>query len=265
MYDDYVVITHKLPKELKSINIYGLADWHIGSAEADENLIEKQVQTILKDKAGYCVIAGDLLNNGLKQSKTNTYEEVLNPIAQKERVYELLKPLAEAGKILAVTDGNHEYRSVREVGVSPLYDICCRLQIEHLFRPYQCLMKLCFGLSGFGRAGGQNVYGGLVIHGSGRNKHRKYEMTVEGIDFCVSGHTHQPELASRGKIRLDLIRGTAKQVNFKSLICQPALMHGGYGIQKEYEPTGTGEIQYLTLGTIEADKVKKMEFHTRQI
>lgn len=264
MKSDYEVIKHQLSPELPELHIYGLADWHIGSKECDMNLIQKTVKTILEDPCGYAVIAGDMMENGLKNSKTNIYESVLSITEQKDTVYELLKPLAEAGKILAITDGNHEYRSVREVGVSPLYDIACRLRIEDVFRPYMCLMMIQFGRCGFGRPDSQNTYFGLVIHGSGRNKHRKYEMVIEPLDFSVSGHTHQPELASRGKIRIDS-RGTAKQVNFKSLVVCPALQHGGYGIQKEYEPTGTGEIQYLTLKTIRSDKVKRMEFHTIQL
>lgn len=264
MKSDYEVIKCKLSREHKEVHIYGVADWHVGSAECDMGMIEKTIKTILKDKDGYCVIAGDLLNNGLKQSKTNTYEETMMPYEQKEVVYELLKPLAEAGKILAITDGNHEFRSVREVGVSPLYDIACRLRIEDVFRPYMCLLMVQFGRCGFGREGSYNTYYGLVIHGASRNKHRRYEMTIEPLDFCVSGHTHQPEMASRGKIRIDA-RGVAKQVNFKSLIICPALTHGGYGIQKEYEPTGTGEVQYLTLKTIERDRVKRMEYHTSQL
>ena len=264
MRGDYEVIKCNLPEDLKEVHIYGLADWHVGSKECNMEMIEKQIKAILKDKCAYVTVAGDLLNNGLKQSRTNSYEEILSVPAQKEKVYELLKPLAEAGKILCITDGNHEYRSVREVGVSPLYDIACRLRLEDVFRPYMCLLMVQFGKCSFGRPTSKNTYFGMVIHGASRNKHRKFEMTVEPLDFCVSGHTHQPEMASRGKIRIDA-RGTAKQVNFKSLVVCPALTHGGYGIQKEYEPTGTGELQYLTLGTIERDKVKRMEYHTKQL
>jgi predicted phosphodiesterase len=264
MKSDYEVIKCKLSPELPEVHIYGLADWHIGSKECDMDLINKTVKTILEDPCGYAVIAGDLMDNGLKNSKTNVYEQVMQPWEQKEKVCEILRPLAKAGKILCATDGNHEARSRRECDISPIYDIMARFSQEDLFRPYMCLLMVQFGRCGFGRADSQNTYYGLVIHGASRNKHRKYEMTIEPLDFSVSGHTHQPELASRGKIRIDS-RGTAKQVNFKSLIVCPALKHGGYGVQKEYEPTGTGEIQYLSLKTIKSDKVKRMEYHTIQV
>lgn len=267
MKSDMEMIKCVLPRTMDEIHIYGLADWHIGSKECDTEFIKKTIKVILDDPCGFAVIAGDLLDNGLKNSKTDCYSAILNPHEQLEACYEYLLPLAEAGKILCATDGNHEYRSVRETSVSPLYTIMCRLpgHLEDVFRPYMCLLDLKFGECGFGRAGSYNTYYGLVTHGSSRNKHRKFEVgAFDGLDFCVSGHTHQPEYASRGKIRIDS-RGVAKHVNFKSLIVCPALQFGGYAIQKEYEPTGTGEIQYLSLKKIRADKTKRMEFHTIQI
>lgn len=266
MYGDYEVIKHKLPKELEFVNLFGIADWHVGSPECNMRQIEGTINAILEDEHNYCVIAGDALNNGLKQSKTNSYLEILSPMQQKEKLYELLKPLAEEGKILAVCDGNHEARSVITVGVSPLYDTCCRLRIEDVFRQNMCLVKLQFGVQGFGRKDQQNTYGGLVIHGASKARHQKYEVgAIEGLDWCISGHTHQPEMTSRSKIRLDLITGTAKPVHFQSLVCCPALTHGGYGVQKEYMPTAFDELQYITLRSIGSDKIKRMEYHTRQL
>lgn len=271
MKSDFSVITHKLPKEingkpLESISIFCLGDWHIGSKQCDGQFIQDQIDMILESPDRFCVITGDCLNNGLKQSRTNSYEEVIQAgHDQAEVLYQYLKPLAEANRILAVVDGNHEHRSLELVGSSPLYGVCCRLGIEDLWRPYMCLLKICFGECGFGRKGSQNVYGGLVIHGSSRNKHRKYEMCFDNISFCCSGHTHQPEIASRSRIKLDLIRGVAGEVPFKSIVAAPALTHGGYAIQKEYEPSGTREVQWLTLHAIKADREKKMSVHSMQI
>jgi hypothetical protein len=261
---DMEVIKCVLPN-IPECHIYGLGDWHIGSKECDMHTIHKTIEAILDDPFGYAVVIGDILDNGLANSRTNIYEQVYMPTEQKEIAYEILKPLADAGKILAVTDGNHEYRSIRSGSISPLYDICCRLRIEDLFRPYMCLLMVQFGQCGFGRPGSYNTYFGLAMHGGGgRNKGKRYEMTIEPLDFSIQGHTHSPEYVSRGKIRIDA-RGTAKQVNFKSLVVCPTLKHGGYGVQKQYEPTGIGEIQYLSLKTIKSDKVKRVEFHTIQL
>lgn len=245
VFDDMTLIVHKLSMKYPYINIYGIGDKHIGSKECDIKRLKKQVEMILDDEYGYCVICGDLINNGLKNSKTNTYQEVIQPAMQKELMYEIYKPLAYNGKILAGVPGNHCERTVKEAGTNPMYDVFCRWNIPHLYRENIALLKINLGSRKDGQR--QISYAGLVTHGSSKNKHHKFVMGFDGIDFAISGHTHTPEYTPRGKIRIDLKNETAKKVGYKEIVVDSSLESGGYAIKNEYEISAPPETQILKL------------------
>ena len=115
MYDAFAVIKHVLPRDYTHINIYGMSDAHIGAKESSLATLRAWVRTVLDDPYGYVIVAGDMINNGIKDSKTNVYEEVMPPRQQKRVCAEIFKPLADAGRILAWIPGNHEERSARSV------------------------------------------------------------------------------------------------------------------------------------------------------
>lgn len=123
MLNDFVMVKQKLPWDYPYIHIYPCADVHAGSIEHDEKLFRLWVQTVHDDPYGYAVLAGDMMNNGVKTSKTNVYEETMRPSQQKEYLFDSLKPIKE--KILGACGGNHCYRNIREVDDDPLYDVFC--------------------------------------------------------------------------------------------------------------------------------------------
>ena len=265
MLNDFEMICIDLPKKHKKINVYALGDVHVGSAEFNETAIKKKIQIILDDPDGVVALCGDLGDFGLKNSKTNVYQQTMNPASQVEYIYDLFKPLAEAGKIIAAVPGNHEERLVREVGVCPLYDLCVRWGISDRYRENVAIVKLTFGSLNGGKA--RQIFAGIVTHGSTRNKHRKFTASFDNIDFAISGHTHTPEYSQRGKIRVDTLHGVAKHVAYKEIVVDAHLKPGGYGLKKEYEIAAPPELQFLECYTerINGYFDKRMDFHSIQI
>ena len=137
--DDFILINSKFIDKEK-LNVYPLGDVHIGSKEFDLKLFQQWIEMVKSDPNGAVVIVGDVMNMGLRNSKSNVYEEKLSPMEQKEFCYELLSPISE--KIIAGCPGNHEYRMVKEVGTNPLYDVFCRMRIEDRYRENVCFIKL---------------------------------------------------------------------------------------------------------------------------
>ena len=125
-YDELIDI--RLPKTFSHINIYTFGDKHIGSAQANIQLLKKQINDVKADELGVLIICGDMLDFGLKNSKTNIYESVLTPFQQKELLYELLEPVAE--KIIAIIPGNHEDRGFQRNWINPMYDVACSLKLK---------------------------------------------------------------------------------------------------------------------------------------
>ena len=87
MLDDFVLINHTF-NDVPFINIYPLGDVHLGSKECNIELFKQWIEMVQSDPFGYVVVIGDVMNMGLKNSKSNVYEEVLTPVQQKEALYE---------------------------------------------------------------------------------------------------------------------------------------------------------------------------------
>ena len=242
MLSDFQMIVHKLPDNLPYINIYPLGDVHLGSKECNTDLLRKWLKMVYDDPFGYVVVVGDLLNMGLRNSKTNVYEEVLNPQQQKELCYELLKPIK--GKILAGCSGNHEYRNVREVGTNPLYDVFCRLQIEDVYRENACFIKLSLGKRKKDR---QVAYGITLTHGSTKNKDLQWTYSVDNCDLFINGHTHDAIHKPVGKIVMDMQNEVVRTVPVHDVVVIPFQEYGGYAIRGKYLPNHLGQFQRITL------------------
>lgn len=239
MLDDFQLIRSTFEDKL-FLNVYPLGDVHIGSKEFDLELFKQWVEAVKSDPNGAVVIIGDMMNMGLKNSKSNVYEETLSPMAQKELCYELLNPIAD--KIIAGCSGNHEHRAVKEVGANPLYDVFCRMRIEDRYRENVCFIKLTVGKQGKN----PNTYGVVLTHGSSKSKDEKWTYSVDGCDCFISGHTHLGTHQPMSKIRMDLTHDKVKTVGYQHIVVQPFQRYGGYAIRNKYMPVAIGQFQCIT-------------------
>lgn len=244
MINDFVVIQRKFPRALRCIRIYPLFDLHIGAKECNMKLALRWRERVLNDPEGYVILGGDLINNGVKDSKTNVYEETMMPRAQEDTLCEFLKPLVNADKILGWHDGNHEYRSAKAVDHCPGYTCACRLGIEHLYRQNACFYKISLGAAKKDR---QITYAIVSTHGASRNKHDKFTHCVENADVYVSGHTHTEEISTVSVLRMDLYSGTVKPRAIKRCIVSSFLDYGGYAMRAEHAPQVREDIQVIVL------------------
>ena len=239
MLDDFCMITASYD-DFDHLNLYPIGDVHIGSREFDLGLFEKWIETIKNDPNGAVVIIGDMMNMGLRTSKSNVYEEKLSPMEQKEVCFELLAPIAD--KIIGGCSGNHEYRAVKEVGMNPLYDVFCRMRIEERYRENVCFIKLTVGKQGKN----PNTYGLVLTHGSSKAKDERWTYSVDGCDCFISGHTHLGTHQPLGKIRMDLIHNKVKTVGYQHIVVMPFQSYGGYAVRGKYLPNHLGQFQCIT-------------------
>ena len=240
MLDDYVLIQSNY-ENLDHLNIYPIGDVHIGSKEFDLELFKQWIDMVKNDPNGAVVIIGDMMNMGLRNSKSNVYEENLSPGEQKELCYELLLPIAD--KIIGGCSGNHEYRAVKEVGMNPLYDVFCRLRIEDRYRENVCFIKVTVGKQGKN----PNTYGVVLTHGSSKSKDDKWNYSVDGCDCFISGHTHDADHTPKGKIRMDLTHNKVKTVGYQHVVVIPFQRYGGYAVRGKYMPNHLGQFQTILL------------------
>lgn len=198
MLPDELMIVRNVPMG-ENIRLMPLSDVHVGSKEFDEVLFREWKDSL--KPTDLVVIVGDMINNSIKSSVGNIYEETMMPSAQKEWIYNELKDIAP--QILCAVGGNHERRSVREVDDDPLYAVMCRLKREDVYRSGACFCKVRFG-GGTDRtkitSRNRPVYNIAVLHGASNGmymstsgaKTERFAMSIANCDLLISGHTHKP-------------------------------------------------------------------------
>lgn len=242
MKSDFDMICHKLPSDIEEMHLYGSGDWQIGSENFDENLFLKWQDRVLKDPFGYIVLIGDLVNNGLKTSKTNTYRERYQPHEQRKILRKYLEPMKD--RILGVNAGNHELRSVDTADSCPLYDVMDKLELGHLYRENLAFIDLSVGRRSADR---QVNYQIVLGHGASSAKTNKFRRTIEGMDVLVTGHIHQPESSFPAKLVIDTHNKVVRTVGYIHLVVPTFEQYGGYVARGMYEPFDVTKTPMLKL------------------
>ena len=161
-----------------------LSDLHIGVSDCDE--IKDTIDFILSIPNMYVVIGSDIIENVIRNSKGDIYSCNLNPTEQVHKAVELLKPLVDADRVLAVeAGGNHELRTWEASFISIPQMICSLLGIPQL-------------LKGAMTIGYINVNKVTYMFGT-MHKHKKNMDYYDymNMDVLVGQHTHSLECSER--------------------------------------------------------------------
>ena len=239
MLDDLKIIEFSVPNATEGIRIYPLADLHIGDEKTQLKEFYKFKEKVLADPFAYIVLNGDLMNNALKNSISNVYNDTMRPADQKKWVAKELEDLRD--RIICAASGNHENRSKKDVDDDPTYDIMCKLDIEERYRPIACFVYLRIGNYWKSRKNRPVPYTMLVQHGvrggtTAMMNHVKYVNNYEGIDLSIFGHSHAPEQKPTSKLMFDVQNRQITQRNCLTVIATAWQEYGGYGQQKQLSP-----------------------------
>lgn len=252
MKSDNEMIVHHFPGD---ISVYPISDVHLGASEHLAEAWERFRRGVLAQKDAYVILNGDLINNATRSSVSNIFEETMRPREQKRQIVEMLAPLRD--RILCITSGNHERRSVKDADDDPTYDIACKLDLEDLYRPNLAFLKLSCGADnardGTDRAG--RCYAFAVTHGAGGgiytgaavNRNERFGNVIEGLDCLVVGHTHKGAVTRPEKLVIDLHRAQVYPQTYTVVSSVSWLAFGGYAAQKMLLPAGAGDPQVIRL------------------
>ena len=80
MLDDFILINDKFD-DVPELHIYPLGDVHIGSKECNMELLKKWMEIVKNDPFARVVIIGDIMNMGLKNSKSNSELSITESIS----------------------------------------------------------------------------------------------------------------------------------------------------------------------------------------
>lgn len=205
----------------------------------------------------FVTLGGDLINNATRSSVSNIFEDTMRPSEQKKVMAEMLKPLAKEGRILCAVPGNHEGRSGKDADDDPVYDICAKLDIEHLYRPNIAFVKIQMGKKiGSMPNGTKNpTYTLVVTHGSGGgiytgaavNRNERFGYYMDGADALIVGHTHKPFITKPMKLVIDKHNNRVSYKQFVVVSDCAWQRYGGYATKKQLQPQTVAEPQILEL------------------
>ena len=255
------VVTITLPKDVHEIEIVPLSDAHIGDPLANEKAFVDMVRYISEKPNCYAILNGDLLNNAIKSSVSDTYTEVLSPMEQLVKMVTILRPIQ--GRILAILQGNHEARTWRESGIDVTRLIARELGVEDRYAEGMAYIILRFGDLGATRHHQKARYTILATHGSGGGKtvggkaNRLADLvSIIDADIYLYGHTHETIIFKESFWRIDLNNDNASLVDRMFVNSGAFLDWGGYAESKQLRPSSITPVHIILSG----DK-RKMSAH----
>lgn len=255
---DFDMIVHQFPNN-NDITIIPVSDVHLGALEHYAEEWKSFCKKIETSPNTYILLMGDLLNNSVRNSVANPFDEVMRPKEQKKVMVEQLKPIKD--KILCSVSGNHERRSLKDSDVDLSYDIMAKLDIEHLYRENMAFLKIqvgrrthedkaaCSYMFGVTHGSGGGIYTGASV-----NRNERFGYLVEGIDCLVVGHTHKGTVSRPSKLVVNPYADKVTLRPFTVISAESWLNYGGYAAQKMLLPSESGNPQKIILSGKEKNK-----------
>lgn len=232
----------KLDTTKNNFQLMVLGDMHIGDKLCDLDLIKETLDYVKKTKDCYVILNGDLINNALKTSKSDSYQEQMTIEEEQDLLIDLLKPIKD--KILVMASGNHEYRTSLLAGINPLRAVAYALGIKDKFVENSYVLTIEFGVA-HGMKNLKNKYVVYGIHGGsggGRragataNALQDMSLILPNADLYIHSHTHTTINYNDMVFLYDSKTQRLKEHQRTYYNANAFLKYGGYAEQKGYKP-----------------------------
>lgn len=250
MLPEFQMITHEFNQP---ITIIPISDVHYGALEHCAKEWLEFCKMIDQSPNTYIILGGDLINNNVRTCGfINPYDELIRPRDQKKKMVEFLEPIKD--RILCCVSGNHEARSMKDDDVDITYDIMAKLDIEDVYRPNMCFMKVSLGHRKHDNTPIQS-YTFAVTHGAGGgiytgatvNRNERFGNVIEGLDCLIVGHTHKGTVSKPSKIVIDRKNDKVSMQHYTVISMVSWLNYGGYAMKKMLLPSHVADPQKLKL------------------
>jgi len=231
-----VQVVRAITKEKKKYLI-PFGDIHIGSPYVNLTKIEEWVKWMVDNNA-WCIGMGDWAEAATRYSVgAGVYEQTMTIDDQIKYLHNLFEPLAEKGLLLGIIEGNHEFRTFKEVGVNISKQLARLLHVPYM------------GYGSFARLVVNNYgYTVFATHGSTGSAlpHTKMKSCIDlariyAADLYLMGHVHELADYSYKIKHLDVRNKKVIQLK-KHFVLTGAYVEyeGSYAQMKNLVPTRTG-------------------------
>ena len=235
MFPETKPIIFKCPKEFDFVELYPIHDLHIGNPCCDINRYDRLKRHILSAPNRFVCWIGDLMENALPGSKSDPLTQTMSPFEQREFVVGEFRALKN--RTVSCQDGNHEgNRSTKMAGLYPLYDAACIAGMEERYRSTYSVVDIHVGHGADGHENRQQRYIGFLAHKAKDMKNFGSADCLEGFDFFLFGHDHDPREHARSHIVYDRTNRSVRARSIETVNCGSFLTYGGYGAANGYRP-----------------------------
>jgi hypothetical protein len=244
-----------------SLTLIPIGDIHLGSPACDSQKLSETIKWVLGRPDTYVIGMGDyadlVVRQDLKRFTGSCVSEdmrdwldgILNQ--QRRLVVEKFKPLAEAGRLLGLAEGNHEASIKKHHSYDIMKDICSMLETPYL--GYSFFYRLTLKKKNLGVKRNLIIYGHHGF-GGGRKPGSSVNRLLDSAnsydaDIVLSGHDHQ-KLGKR-HIRLGVTQNGEPRIVHKPVVLartgtflKTAINgHTTYSEQFGFPPTDTGVVR----------------------
>lgn len=245
------VIKRDLGEDFKEIRLIALSDLHIGDELCNLKLIRSVLEEIKNSPNTFVILNGDLINNATRSSVSDIFSEQMTPTEQILLLCDLLKDVSS--RILCLTNGNHELRSMKDDGVDIIRLVAKQLGIEDRYAESWWYLYLTFGMGNKGRSITYEITG-VHGYGGGRKNGGKINNLVEMsdkviADLYVMSHTHTPIITRNTVFVPDAQHKSLVKRDKYYLMTNSFLEYGGYGERLGYTPSTTEHQEAILDGT----------------
>lgn len=142
------------------------------------------------------VLGGDMFNVATRGSVTSPFGQRMNMNEEMNEIVEILSPIKK--QIAGAIEGNHEFRALDYMDLSPTQILCGKLDIPYMGISGVIAFKVGRKRSLAGGQWHQNYYiyfhhttGGGNTIGGGLNRVEKLGNIIEGVDCYCGFHNHK--------------------------------------------------------------------------
>jgi len=253
-------------KSADEITLIPIGDIHVGNVCFDKEYFENMIEWILSQKDTYTIGMGDYCDS-IIHLDANRYDvdcvdvRFNTPEKQYSYIRKWFGKLADAGKLLAIIEGNHEYcikhryghehcnRLAHELGVKNLgVQGMIRLVLEESYKTKQNKSSSYDIFAHHGHGGGRRT--GSVV-----NKIEDFAQAYDAEIFMM-GHSHKKSCNIQGRWKMNRVRNgdgmlvlTEKKIAFVNTgTFMDSFVVGGsstYAERKGYNPTVKGVVKII--------------------
>jgi predicted phosphodiesterase len=234
----------ELPSEYECLYLIPISDTHIGDANFDEVKLLKYIEWVKQTENARVILCGDIMNTATKESVSDTYSEVMNPMDQLRYATKIFEPIKD--KIIGVCGGNHEARIYKATSIDTAEMLAQNLGV--FYRQEGLFLKIKVGKRT--QDGKKQSYIVYATHGFGGGKKMGGKANslqslsqIVLADVYVVGHTHTLQAFQDIFLVPDSHNNNIMEV--KRTYCNAAsfLKWGGYGETQGYIPSKLGTVR----------------------